>query len=113
MRASSREKDLVDLVVISLFSSFDARELLTALIGVFATRDTHPLPSSVPPLPANWGVIYRKLAATVGVNPDISSGRANVAAFLDPLLSPDPPLNAVWNPLQQRWLTADEQEIPA
>jgi hypothetical protein len=107
-RFSSREKDLVDLVVISTFHPFVARDLFAALLGVFAIRGTHPLPSSVPPPPTTWGVVYRKLAVAVGIDPSISEGRACVAAFLDPLLSFNPPLDAVWDPANQLWLAPSE-----
>jgi hypothetical protein len=47
-RPSSREKDLVDLVVIAMFCPFYASELHPALHAVFAVRAMHPLPPSVP-----------------------------------------------------------------
>jgi hypothetical protein len=81
---STREKDLVDLVLIADFCSFDAQALRKALEETFALRGKQTLPVGVPPPSATWGPGYRKMATAVGIDPDVLRGHARVAAFLDP-----------------------------
>jgi hypothetical protein len=108
---SSRVKDLVDLVLIVRHSSLNAATLRTALDGVFVGRGLQALPPSFPSPPEDWRLPYEKAAIAVSIDPDLWAGHILVGAFLDPLLSPDPPLTASWDPLQQRWLPADEQQM--
>ena len=111
MVQSSRVKDLVDLVLIVRHSSLNAAALRTALDGVFVGRGLQALPPSFPSPPEDWRLPYEKAAIAVSIDPDLWAGHILVGAFLDPLLSPDPPLTASWYPLQQQWLPADEPKI--
>lgn len=101
-RRSTREKDLVDLVLISTFCPFDAQALRVALEGTFASRERQPLPLSLPLPPAGWGPGYRKMAAAVGIDPDVLHGHAHAAAFLDPVLAM--PFEGRWDHLAQQWV---------
>ncbi len=109
---STRVKDLVDLVLIARHSSLNAATMRAALDGVFKGRGLQTLPQSFPSPPEDWRRSYEKAAIAVSIDPGLQTGHILVGAFLDPLLSPDPPLNAAWNSVRQRWLTADQQEIP-
>ena len=85
-RQSSRVKDLVDIVLISLESSFSAGDLRKALEQTFFTRGTHDLPTHLPSPPAEWSVPFRALAGTIGLNPDMNEGYSRAVCFLDPVL---------------------------
>ncbi|HEY8287286.1 MAG TPA: nucleotidyl transferase AbiEii/AbiGii toxin family protein [Chloroflexota bacterium] len=102
-RRSTREKDLVDLVLIAGFCPFDAQVLRAALEETFAVRGKQPLPTAMPPPPSGWGPGYRKLASSVGIDPEVSHGYARTAAFLDPVLATES-LESRWDQVVQRWV---------
>jgi len=104
-RPNTRVKDLVDLVLIQANSAFSAGPLRDALEAVFATRGLQVLPSSLPPPPAAWAAMYGKLAREVGLTPDVLTGHALVAAFLDPVLR-GLAATARWDPAGGGWSTA-------
>jgi hypothetical protein len=86
-RASSRAKDLVDILVVKQFLMLDAARLHDALVGVFERRDQHSLPTLLPPPPQDWVVPYRKLAKEVGVEEDLRTAHFEAAALLGPILA--------------------------
>ena len=100
-RPSTRVKDLIDLVMISSLFDFQAGRVSRALQAIFAARSTHPLPASLPPLPAQWRAAYRRMAAEVGLDPDVSVGYKRVKVFLDLVLASAVPDDTRWNPTQQ------------
>jgi hypothetical protein len=102
-RGSTRVKDLVDLVLIRSHTSCDAGRLRAALQAVFAGRGAHALPSALPAPPADWGPPYRRLATEVGLAPDLATGHALAAAFLDPVLAAALPAGARWEPGRGAW----------
>jgi predicted nucleotidyltransferase component of viral defense system len=85
--ASSRPKDLIDMVLISELADFRAGRLRQVVEEVFATRGTHELPLQLPPPPSQWARPYRMLASEVGVDPDPRHGHGQVAQLLDPLFA--------------------------
>lgn len=99
--ASSRVKDLVDLVVVKRFMSLEAARLRQALEVTFESRGRQPLPSSLPPPPSDWAVAYRKLAAEVGIDADVRVAHSEAAALLDPVLGGL--AKGRWDPDQSRW----------
>lgn len=102
-RASTRVKDLIDLVMMSSLFGFQASRLRRALEATFDARGTHPLPASLSPPPLQWRPAYRKMAAEVGLDPDMSVGYERVKVFLDPILAGAVPDDARWKPTQQSW----------
>jgi hypothetical protein len=66
------------------------RSTRTALETTFSGRRQQELPSSLPTAPADWATPYRRLAAEVGVEPDLMAAFAAAAAFLDPILAGRP-----------------------
>jgi hypothetical protein len=102
-RPSSRVKDLVDLVLIRSHTAFGAAGLRTALRTTFASRGTHACPRAMPPPPPDWGRAYRRMANDAGLNPDVSTGYEQVAAFLNPVLDETAPDEACWDPLRGVW----------
>ncbi|MBI4311120.1 MAG: nucleotidyl transferase AbiEii/AbiGii toxin family protein [Chloroflexi bacterium] len=101
--ASTRVKDLVDLVLIASLFSFQAGRLRRALESTFGARATHEIPSSLPPPPAQWRVPYRRMAGEVGLDPDVAAGYEQAKAFVDRVLSRTVPEKAQWDQGQRQW----------
>ncbi len=101
--ASSRVKDLIDLVMISSLFSFKAGQLRQALKAIFTTRKSHPLPTELPPPSSSWQTSYRKTATEIGLDIDMSAGYKHVKAFLDPVLTGIISDAAQWNLVTQKW----------
>jgi hypothetical protein len=101
-RPSTRTKDLVDLALIASMLPMDAGALRTEIDAVFARRRTHEPPATVPRPPAEWRIPYRRLALTVGLEPDLATGYSRAAAMLDPVLGHDVTAGT-WDPDSQAW----------
>jgi hypothetical protein len=100
---STRVKDLVDLVLISALIPVDAVRLRTALVQVFATRGLQALPSHLPHPPESWRQPYASMAKEVRIDPELATGHACVAAFLNPILAEESSSDIYWDPSAQRW----------
>jgi predicted nucleotidyltransferase component of viral defense system len=100
-RRSTRPKDLVDILLIATSEPIDARALRDALESTFAERQQHELPNSLPTPPSEWADPYRRLAAGIGVEPDISAAFAEAATFLDPILAGRS--DGTWDAAHKRW----------
>jgi hypothetical protein len=100
-RESTRPKDLVDILLIAGSQPLDAASLREALEITFGQRAQQPLPTSMPPPPANWKESYRRLAAEVEVEADIDKAFASAAEFLDPILAGRS--TGVWDPGRRTW----------
>lgn len=85
-RASTRPKDLVDILLIERSTTITASSLRTALAHVFNQRQRHPLPDKLPQPPNNWTDPYRQLAESVGIEPNLIAAYQRARAFLDPIL---------------------------
>jgi predicted nucleotidyltransferase component of viral defense system len=99
--ASSRVKDLVDLVVIAHTATADAGRLTRAIGEIFKRRATHPVPRAVPPPPSDWDQSWRKLAAHLPADEDIRVGLTTVASLLDPILGDK--ASGRWDPDTGGW----------
>jgi hypothetical protein len=86
-QASTRSKDLVDLVLIGSFARLDADRLREALDRIFATRATHALPQALPAPPAAWRRSYSTMAMAVGLEGDLRIGHSLAARLVDPVLN--------------------------
>jgi hypothetical protein len=100
-RESTRPKDLVDILLIAGLERLDAASLRNALRVTFRQREHQPLPSSLPPTPASWREPYQRLAAEVGVEPDLDKAFASAAEFLDPIFAGR--AEGEWDPLRGVW----------
>jgi hypothetical protein len=102
-RASSRAKDLVDivLVLVKQLMELDAARLRAALVGVFEKRRQQALPDRLPSPPRDWAVPYRKLANEVGISPELRTGYLEATALLDPVLTGG--ARGRWDPKGGRW----------
>jgi len=101
-RSSSRVKDLVDLVLIKQSMTLDATRLQSALVGIFERRLQQDLPQSLPPPPSDWKVAYRKLAADVGINPELVAGYQEASDLLNEILAGRQ--KGSWDPVQGQWV---------
>ena len=98
---STRVRDLVDLVIIRLFESVDARRLRDEIPRTFARRGTHPLPDEIPAPPADWARAYSEEARAVGIPPTLADAHLIAASWLNPVLQGT--ARGTWQPERQRW----------
>ncbi len=101
--ASSRVKDLIDLVIILSIFVLNAGRLRQALKSIFVARGSHPLPTVLPPPPPLWRTSYRKTATEAGLDVDMAAGYEQAKTFLDPVLSGTIPDTSQWDPMKHRW----------
>lgn len=99
--ASTRVKDLVDMVVIAGLAEFDASRLRHALEATFEARACQPLPGALPVPPRSWERPYAELAGDAGVTPGLDEGHAAAAELLDPILSSR--ARGRWDRSARRW----------
>jgi hypothetical protein len=105
-RPNTRVKDLPDLALLATAAPpdapLDAKRLRAAFAQTFNFRDTHPLPTSLPPPPVAWTAPYERLARDDGL-PWATLDDVTKAAqtFLDPLLQGAD--DAIWDPLRWAW----------
>jgi len=105
-RPSTRAKDLVDLALIAELSSLDAAALRREVKTIFALRDAHSPPDTLPLPPAEWAVPYRRLAEEVGAPAELEVAHRDAAALLDPVLAGEASRGA-WSPAERRWVADD------
>jgi len=102
--ASTRVKDLVDLVLIAGEAALDARRLRAALDVTFNHRATHPLPARLPRPAADWRVPYGRMCRDIGLDPDLDAGHATAAHLVDPVLAGEVAAGT-WDPAARIWRT--------
>ena len=100
--ASTRVKDLVDLVLVAGEAGLDARRLTEALDATFDHRATHPLPPQLPGPPADWRVPYGRMCRDIGLDPDLDAGHDLAAALVDPVLAGGV-AEGTWDPAARSW----------
>lgn len=61
-RANTRVKDLVDMVLLIDSDLMSSGDLRAAVFATFASRNTHPIPISLPLPPPSWSSSYAALA---------------------------------------------------
>lgn len=102
--ASTRVKDLVDLVLIATEAALDGRRLRAALEVTFDRRATHPLPARLPRPPADWRVPFGRMARDIGLAPDLGAGHELAASLVDPVLAGEV-VAGTWDPATRGWRT--------
>lgn len=83
---TTRARDLVDLLLIRQYERMEPAALKDAITRVFARRQTHAVPSRLPPPPRGLAVSYKREAERVRVNPVLAEAHQLLAEWLDPLL---------------------------
>lgn len=99
---SSREKDLVDLVVIATRKKVNGRDLRRALEHEIKHRGIDLISTFT--VPANWGRGYKKHLKTTPAAkdyPEIQDALALMAKFIDPALKQGH--SGLWDPLLLEW----------
>lgn len=104
MLASTRVKDLVDLVLIAIEAALDARHLRAALDVTFNHRATHPLPARLARPAADWRVPYGRMCRDIGLDPDLGAGHELAARLVDPVLAGGV-VAGTWDPVVRSWRT--------
>jgi hypothetical protein len=100
--ASTRVKDLVDIVLIAEQNAVDGPTLQTAIQATFEAYGAGEPPVSLPQPPATWTVTFKKLAEEVGLSDaTLSAADQTARAFLEPVLRSE--ASAVWSPVERRW----------
>jgi hypothetical protein len=100
--ASSRVKDLVDILLIADQSGLNAETIDAAIAATFEARHTHAWPSSLPQPPDTWGLPYQRLATEVGVAETVlQSAMERARRFLDPVLQRS--ARGEWDPQRSVW----------
>lgn len=100
---SSREKDLVDLVVIATQSSLDGETLNKAITFETNRRDLVPIKKFS--VPEDWGKRYAaeaKRAPACAQYPHIDDALTLMKLFIDPALKPEH--LGTWHPNNLKWL---------
>jgi hypothetical protein len=108
--ASTRVKDLVDIVLIASEASLDAQRLREALAATFNRRATHPLPRHLPDPAADWRVPYGRMCRDIGLDPDLRAGHALATRLVDPVLAGTID-RGTWNPAEASW-RPDPSSVP-
>ncbi|MCL2490836.1 MAG: nucleotidyl transferase AbiEii/AbiGii toxin family protein [Propionibacteriaceae bacterium] len=104
-RASSREKDLVDLVAIALTQTVNAVAAQTAIRSEAKLRRL-TLPEKFT-VPADWGRGYASLTRnTPAAGVSIHEAQALMARFIDPLLD-GTVAGAAWDPNVRTWVAEE------
>ncbi len=102
-RASTRVKDLVDLVLVAELTELEAAALRQALGDAFQRRGRESLPEALPPPPDSWAQPYAQLAREVGLSPELTAGHAVGGRFLDPILDLRAHADSRWDPAVKQW----------
>ncbi|MEO5746139.1 MAG: nucleotidyl transferase AbiEii/AbiGii toxin family protein [Terracoccus sp.] len=111
--ASSRVKDLVDLVVLARTQRMDLDQLRVAIATKSALSGLKPFASFA--IPPGWGKRYRALASTTpaaGGLVDAEEAAAFVGQVINPALGPASEQTAVWVP-GAGWADPDHLEAAA
>lgn len=100
---STRVKDFVDILLLAELGAFDGESMFRAIEATFSVRQTHAIPTKLPPSPKEWSRPFRRMADEVGLD-YTSLGEANEAAghFLNPLLSGE--MVGTWDPSIWSWI---------
>ncbi|MDR2253016.1 MAG: nucleotidyl transferase AbiEii/AbiGii toxin family protein [Bifidobacteriaceae bacterium] len=101
-RPSSREKDLVDLVVLALTQTVRAEDVREALATECHLRGL-PMPQTFA-VPPTWGVGYARLAARTppaAAHASVEAALALMRRFIAPVL--DGRARGSWDPSDQMW----------
>lgn len=102
-RPSSREKDLVDLVVLAVTQDIDGTALTTAIATEIPRRRMDPVEHFV--VPPEWGAVYSKMARKVSYCDGletIDAATGFVSTFIDPALD-GTATGRAWSHVERAW----------
>jgi len=85
---SSRVKDFVDILLLAALCNIDANKLRLAINATFSTRETHPIPKSIPNPPIEWSKSFLNMVREVSLSyRSIDEATEAFKQFLNPILS--------------------------
>jgi len=105
-RPSSREKDLVDIVVLAVTQDIDGTALATAITTEVSRRRMDPIEHFI--VPAHWGPAYEKLARGIPCCANvrhIDAAAALAAALVNPALDGNAE-GLTWQATAEEWTPA-------
>lgn len=99
---STRVKDFVDILLLAELGTFVSERMFRAIEATFNARQTHAIPTSLPPAPKEWSRPYRKMAEEVGLGYEaLDKANEAVGQFLNPLLNGK--ISGKWDPSIWSW----------
>jgi len=100
--ASTRVKDLVDILLMAEMGEIDAVNLILALEATFGARQTHSLPATLPDPPRDWSRPFRSMADDVELGyTALDEAYRALQRFLDPILGGK--AKGGWDPGRRSW----------
>lgn len=100
--ATSRVKDLIDILLLAGLQPMRSETLHQALAATFASQATHPLPVTLPDPPGHWVQPLRRMADETGLTwRELSDAAGAAKQFVNPILAGD--LVSKWNPVAWTW----------
>jgi len=85
--ATTRAKDLVDLLLICQYMQVDTDLLQAAIQRVFLRRATHPVPERLSGPPTALAVAYRREARGISTAAELEEAHRQLAEWLNPVLA--------------------------
>jgi predicted nucleotidyltransferase component of viral defense system len=104
-RASTRPKDLIDILLIASAETIKATALRDALQRTFQARARQALPGALPEPPDDWRRPFAQLASQVEIETDLHAAFHRAAEFLDPVLADT--ATGRWEPRSRSWTNTD------
>ena len=104
-KPSSREKDLVDLVVLAVTQDIDGAALAHAIATEARRRRMEPFERLT--IPSQWGAVYERTARSVPYCADaagIDAARDLATALVDPALDATA-IGLIWRSQERRWVS--------
>lgn len=102
-RPNTRVRDLPDVALLATTGPIDGVELRLAFEKTFRFRGTHPLPTSIPALPAFWEASYAAMAANDELMwRTLTEVTEAVSSFLNPVLGSSSE-GGMWVPADWCW----------
>jgi hypothetical protein len=81
-RMNTRNKDLIDMILLVRQEKLDKTRVKRALGATFAKRGTHDVPENLEPPPEEWRPVFASLAEECGLEVSLSEGFEMVRSFL-------------------------------
>jgi len=82
---NTRVKDMLDLALL-VQDGLDTQKTKTAVSGVFAIRNTHPLPAELPVPPESWQTVFAELVSDTKIELSLDSAFDLVASYYAALM---------------------------
>jgi hypothetical protein len=100
--ASSRVKDLVDILLLAGLQPLVGLPLRQALQATFEARNTHPLPLTLPIPPDSWSQPLRRMADETGLAwREVGTAVTAAQQFVEPVLQSQKA--GEWDPITWIW----------